>query len=62
MVAIVTAEIERTEDALEIARRDSRLGYQCEMDYVYTPYTINEKLRVLHEVLEHQIPAYGERL
>ncbi len=57
MAEILTAEIERTEAALETARRDSRLGYECEIDYVYTPYTINEKLRVLHEILEQQIPA-----
>ena len=58
MATIVTAEIERTTASLETARRDSRLGYECEMDYVYTPYTINEKLRVLHEILDQQIPAH----
>ena len=61
MTAILAAEIERTTASLEAARRDSRLGYECEMDYVYTPYTISEKLRMLHEVLEQQIPAYRER-
>jgi len=62
MAAILTEEIVRTEEALEIARRDSRLGYECEMDYIYTPYTINEKLRVLHDVLENQIPVWRARL
>ena len=47
--------------SLETARRDSRLGYECEMGYVYSPYTISEKLRVLHETLEQQIPAYREQ-
>ena len=61
MSKILVAEIERTEEALETTRRDSRLGYECEMDYVYTPYTIGEKLRVLHEVLEQQIPACREQ-
>lgn len=61
MTAILTAEIERTEASLETARRDSRLGYECEMDYVYTPYTISEKLRLLHETLEQQIPAHRKQ-
>jgi hypothetical protein len=62
MADIVAEEIPRTRDALETAQRDSRLGYECEMDYVYTPYTIGEKLRVLHDVLENQIPAWRDRL
>jgi len=61
MATILTAEVERTEAALETSRRDSRLGYECEMDYVYTPYIIGEKLRVLHDILEQQLPAYRER-
>lgn len=61
MDEILTAEIERTEAALETAKRDSRLGYECEMDYIYRPYTINEKLRVLREVKEEQIPAHRRR-
>jgi hypothetical protein len=58
MSEILKAEIERTKASLETARRDSRLGYECEMDYVYTPYVLNEKLRLLRETLEQQIPDY----
>jgi hypothetical protein len=61
MTAVLTEEIERTTAALETTRRDSRLGYECEMDYVYTPYTINEKLRILHDVLDREIPAFRRR-
>ena len=62
MTEILTEEIVRTEASLETARRDSRLGYECEMDYVYTLYTIGEKLRLLRETLEEQIPAHRDRL
>ena len=58
MTAILTAEIKRTEASLATARLDSRLGYECEMDYVYSPYVLNEKLRLLHETLEQHIPDY----
>ena len=58
MTEILSAEIERTEASLETARLDSRLGYECEMDYVYTPYVLNEKVRLLRETLEQQIPAH----
>ena len=34
--------IERTELALIAARRDSRLGFQFEQDYVHTPYSLRE--------------------
>ena len=56
MQAILEAEIPRTEAALETARRDSRLGYEAEMDYVYTPYVIEEKLRLLQQTLQVQLP------
>jgi hypothetical protein len=61
MTKTVTAEIERTTASLETARRDSRLGYECEMDYIYSPYTISEKLRVLQEILDQQIPAHRKK-
>jgi hypothetical protein len=37
------------------ASRDSRLGFQFEQDYVYTPYSLREKLVSLHETLEKQL-------
>jgi hypothetical protein len=54
-------ELLRTQLALDTARRDSRLGYECEQDYVYTPYVLQEKLRLLDEVLHEQIPAYRRK-
>jgi len=61
MVAILQDEIPRTEGALQTAERDSRLGYEWEEDYLYSPYTIKKKLEVLHEELTIQIPDYRKR-
>ena len=52
MKTIVREEIARTELSLLAATRDSRLGFQFEQDYVYTPYSLREKLESLHETLE----------
>lgn len=60
MVAILKAERLRTRASLETARRDSRLGYEFEQDYVYRPYVLEEKLEVLEATLEDYIPAYRE--
>lgn len=57
MEGILEEEITRTEQALAIARRDSRLGYQLEMDYVYTPMVIEEKLEILRDTLARQLPG-----
>ncbi len=51
MKEIVKAEITRTELSLIAALHDSRLGFQFEQDYVYTPYSLKEKLEVLKETL-----------
>lgn len=61
MTALLNAEIARTEGSLETARRDSRLGYEWEQDYIYTPDTIEEKLKLLRLTLNEQIPAYRKR-
>jgi len=61
MAAIVFEEIQRTADSLETARRDSRLGYEWEQDYIYTPDIIEEKLKVLRVTLEQHIPAFRQR-
>jgi hypothetical protein len=55
MDAILRKEIVRTELSLLAASRDSRLGFQFEQDYVYTPYSLREKLVSLHETLEKQL-------
>jgi hypothetical protein len=52
MEDIVRDEIDRTERSLLAATLDSRLGFQFEQDYVYTPYSLKEKLGVLKETLE----------
>jgi len=58
MAAILAEEIARTTDSLETARRDSRLGYEWEQDYIYSPNTLEEKLKELRVALEQQIPRY----
>ena len=57
MQRIVEDEIARTGLSLLAATRDSRLGFQFEQDYVYTPYSLQEKINVLKETLSKQIPA-----
>ncbi len=54
---ILREEIARTERSLLAAERDSRLGFQHEQDYVYTPYSLREKLENLHET-EKQLADY----
>jgi hypothetical protein len=61
MEGILRAEIARTSLALLAATRDSRLGFQFEQDYVYTPYSLREKLRVLRDTLRRQLPAARAR-
>ena len=56
MEAILREEIERTERSLLAATRDSRLGFQQESDYVYTPYSLQEKLKSLRDTLERELP------
>jgi len=58
MAKILAQEQQRTNGSYETARRDSRLGYECEQDYVYRPYVLGEKLRLLRETLDKQLPAY----
>ena len=62
METILREEIARTELSLLAATRDSRLGFQSECDYVYTPYSLREKLESLHETLEKQLPERRKQL
>jgi hypothetical protein len=62
MEALLREEIERTELALLAASRDSRLGFQYEQDYVYTPYSLSEKLALMRETLVKQLPARRDTL
>lgn len=61
MESILRDEITRTELSLLAASRDSRLGFQQECDYVYTPYSLSEKLGILKETLNIQLPAARRR-
>ncbi|MGC8639449.1 MAG: hypothetical protein ACP5XB_06175 [Isosphaeraceae bacterium] len=58
MTALLREERERTVSSWETARRDSRLGYEWEQDYIFTPDTIEEKLKLLDDTLKRQIPDY----
>jgi hypothetical protein len=57
MEKIAQDELARTELSLLAVTRDSRLGFQFEQDYVYTPYSLQEKINVLKDTLNKQIPA-----
>jgi hypothetical protein len=61
MTALLQEERERAVSSREAARRDSRLGYEWEQDYIYTPDTIEEKINLLDETLSRQIPAYRQQ-
>jgi len=61
MTALLEEERTRTQHSLETARRDSRLGYEWEQDYIYTPDHIEEKLKLIDLTLKEQIPAYAAR-
>jgi hypothetical protein len=58
MTGLLREERACTLSSWEAARRDSRLGYEWEQDYIYTPDTIEEKLKLLDDTLNNQIPAY----
>ena len=46
MTRILKEEMARTIDSLETARRDSRLGYEWEQDYIYTPDTHRGEIEI----------------
>ena len=58
MVELLQDEIARTEASLKAVRRDSRFGYELEMDYVYDAHVLEEKLEVMRGALNREIPAY----
>jgi hypothetical protein len=62
MEKILREEIDRTELSLLAATRDSRMGFQFEQDYVYTPYSLKEKLGVLRETLNIHFPSARKSL
>jgi hypothetical protein len=58
MTEILKEEIVRTQASLETARRDSRLGYEWEQDYMYWPEVLEKKLQLLQVTLNEQIATY----
>lgn len=62
LIVLLEEEIVRTEAAAATSRLDSRLGYESEMDYVYTPFVLEQKLWVLRNVLEKEIPAFRKAI
>jgi hypothetical protein len=61
MTGLLEEKRERTMASWETARRDSRLGYEWEQDYIYTPDTISEEIKLLDDTLNGQIAAYRQR-
>ena len=62
MTTILKEELVRTEASREAQLRDSRLGYEWEEDYFYTPDVLAEKIAQLRTALTTEIPAYRNRL
>lgn len=61
MAVILKEELVRTQAARETQLRDSRLGYEWEQDYFYTPDVLAEKIQQLRHVMTVEIPAYRKR-
>jgi hypothetical protein len=61
MVTILKAELARTQAARETQLRDSRLGYEWEQDYFYTPDVLTEKIQEIRTALDREIPAYRKQ-
>lgn len=58
MAELLEQELARTQASIETARRDSRLGYEWENDYMYWPEVLEKKLQLLKVTLAEKIPAY----
>jgi hypothetical protein len=61
MSTLLEEEKVRAGHSLQTARRDSRLGYEWEQDYIYTPDHIEEKIKLIEVTLKQQIPDYRKR-
>ena len=59
MTAILKEELPRTEAAHETALRDSRLGYEWEQDYIYTPDHVREKINLLRATSKNRFRRIG---
>ena len=61
MATILKEELARTQAARDTQLRDSRLGYEWEQDYFYTPDVLAEKIQQLRTALDREIPAYRKQ-
>jgi hypothetical protein len=61
ITAILKEELERTRASRETQLRDSRLGYEWEQDYFYTPDVLAEKIKQIQGALNDEIPAYRKQ-
>jgi hypothetical protein len=61
MTAILKEELARTQASRETQLRDSRLGYEWEQDYFYTPDVLSEKILQIRTALDSEIPAYRKQ-
>lgn len=61
MTAILKDELERTAAARETQLRDSRLGYEWEQDYFYTPDVLAEKMNQIRGVLREELPGFRKQ-
>ncbi len=61
MAAILREELARTQAARSTQMRDSRLGYEWEQDYFYTPDALADKIEQIRGVLAVEIPAYRKK-
>ena len=61
MTTILKEELARTQAARDTQLRDSRLGYEWEEDYFYTPDVLAEKIQQIRTALDREIPAYRKQ-
>ncbi|TAM82049.1 MAG: hypothetical protein EPN47_10245 [Acidobacteria bacterium] len=62
MKKIVVDEIGIARQFLEICVRDSRIGFEASLGYLYLPLDIREKLVACQYMMEQQIPAAEAQL
>ena len=61
MTAILREELARTRASRDTQLRDSRLGYEWEQDYFYTPDVLSAKIQQIQTALDQEIPEYRRR-
>jgi len=56
--ALLKDELVRVSDFMAIIKKDSRMGFESEADYFYTPYILQEKIALLNDIINRQIPGF----